>query len=52
MRSTVDIHQRNKKFSVTVQPKNACKLEFSDHLCILCLDQPQAYIVVFEIITF
>ena len=32
MRITVDIHQTNKKFSITVQSNNACKLEFSDHL--------------------
>ena len=28
----VDIHETNKKFPVTGQPKNACKLEFADHL--------------------
>ena len=31
MRIPVGIHQTNKKFSVTVQPKNACKLEFAYH---------------------
>ena len=29
---TVDIYQTNKHFSVTVQPKNAFKLESADHL--------------------
>ena len=32
IRIPVNIHQMNKNFSDTVQPKNACKLEFSDHL--------------------
>ena len=31
-RIPVDIHERNKNFTVTAQPKNACKLEFVDHL--------------------
>ena len=43
----VDIHQTNKKFSVTVQPKNAFKLEFADHLWLSYIDQPQSDIVVF-----
>ena len=42
-----DIHETKKKFTVTVQPKNACKLEFSDHLLLPFLDQPQYDIVVF-----
>ena len=40
------------KVSVTVQPKNACKLEFADHLWMPFLDQPQFDIIVIEIITF
>ena len=52
MQITVDIYQTNKKFFVTFQPKNACKLEFSDHLWLPFLDQPQSDIVVFAIITF
>ena len=48
----VDIHQTNKKFSDTVQPKNACKLEFSDHLWIPFLDQLQSDIVVIARINF
>ena len=28
----VGIHEKNKKFTDTVQPKNACKLGFVDHL--------------------
>ena len=35
----VDVHERNKKFTVTVWPKNACKLEFVDHLWLPVLDQ-------------
>ena len=38
----VDIHERNKKFTVTVQPKNACKLEFVDHLWLPFIDQTQS----------
>ena len=49
---TVDFHQANKKFSVTVQPKNAYKLEFEYHLWLLFLEQPQSDIVVFAITTF
>ena len=51
MRITVDIHQ-NIYISVTLQPKNACKLIFSDHLRLPFLDQPQSEIVFFAIITF
>ena len=36
----VDIHQTETKFYVTVQPKNACKLEFADHLLLPFLDKP------------
>ena len=52
MRIPVDIHERNKKFTVTVQPKNACKLEFLDHFWLPFLDQPQYDILVFAITTF
>ena len=31
MEITVNIYQITKKFFVTVQPKNECKLEFADH---------------------
>ena len=48
----VDINEINKHFTVTVQPKNACKLEFVDHLWLPFIDQPQSDILVFEIITF
>ena len=48
----VDIYQITKNFFVTVQPKNACKLEFADHLWLLFLYKPQSDIVVFIIITF
>ena len=48
----VGIYRMNKTFFVTVQPKNARKLEFSDHLWIPFLDQPQSDIVFFVIITF
>ena len=52
MRIPVDIHKPNKKICVTVQPKNACKLEFADNLLLPYLDQPQSDIVVFAIIIF
>ena len=52
MRITFEIHQTNKRFSVTVQPKNACKLEFSYHLWMPFLDQLHSDIIVFAIITF
>ena len=48
MRITVGIHKMNKNICGTVQPKNACKLEFSDHLWLPFLDQPQSDIKVFE----
>ena len=41
MRIPDDIFQRNKKLFVTVHPKNACKLEFADHLWLTFLNQPQ-----------
>ena len=52
MRIPVEIHEINKKFTITVQPKNACKLEFVDHLWLPFIDQPHSDIVVFEVITF
>ena len=52
MRIPVDIHERNEKFTITVQPKNACKLEFVDNLWPLFFDQPQSDIVGFAIINF
>ena len=52
MRISVDINERNKKFTVTVKPKHACKLEFVDHIWLPFLDQPHYAIVVFVIITF
>ena len=45
-----DIYQKNKEFFVTVQQKNACKLESEDHLWLPFLDQNQPYILVFVII--
>ena len=36
----VEICETNKKFTVKVQPKNACKLELVDHLWISSIDQP------------
>ena len=35
-----------------VHPNNACKLEFSNHLWLPFLDQPQSYVAVFERIAF
>ena len=46
MRTNVDIHKTKENFSVTVKQKNACKLEFSDHLWLPFLDQPQSEIAV------
>ena len=40
------------KFHCYSSTKNACKLEFEDHLWLTFLDQPQSEIVVFAIITF
>ena len=48
----VDIYQITKWFFVTVKPKNACKLEFSDHLWLPFLDQTQSDIVESEINNF
>ena len=47
-----EIHERNKKFTVTVQPKNVCKLESIDHLWLPFLEQPQYDIVAFAVIIF
>ena len=43
------ICQTNKKLFVTVNPKCSCKLEFTDHIWLRYLDQPQWYVLVFEI---
>ena len=48
----VEIHETNKKFTAYSFPKNACKLEFADHLWLQFLDQPQSDIVVVAIINF
>ena len=52
LRITVEIHETNKKLTVTFQPKNACKLESADHLWQPFFDQPHSDTVVFAIITF
>ena len=52
MRIPNENFQTNKNLFVTIHPKNACKLEFSYHLWLSFLDQPQSYAVVLEIITF
>ena len=49
---TVEIQQMNKKLFVTNQLKDACKLEFADHLWLPFLDQSQSDILVSAIITF
>ena len=41
-----------KKLFVTVNPRNVCKMEFSDHLWLPFLDQPQYDVVVFAITYF
>ena len=48
----VEIHQTKEKFSVTVQPKNTCKLEFVDYLWLSFLDEPQSEILFFVINNF
>ena len=52
MRIPVDIHQKNKKFFVTIQPKNECKLESADHLWLPFPDQPQSGISFFVCIIY
>ena len=52
MRIPFGNYQRTKTFFVTVQQKNACKLEFADQLWLPFLDKPQSDIVVFDIFTF
>ena len=52
MRILYSICQTNIKLLVTVNPRNAYKLEFYYHLCIPFTYQPQTYVVVFSIITF
>ena len=52
MRITLDIHEKNIKFTVTVQPNNSCRLEFVDHLWLPFIDQTQSDIVVFAVINF
>ena len=46
-----DIHQKNINYLLQLK-KIACKLEFSDHLWLPFIDQPQSDIVVFAMITF
>ena len=46
------ICQKNKKLFVIVNPRNACKMGFSDHLWLPFLDQPQSYVVAFAMIYF
>ena len=43
------IFQNNNKLFVTINPRNACKLEFSDHLWLPILEQPNPDIVIFAI---
>ena len=47
-----DTREINKRFTITVQPKNACKLEFVNHFWPPFLDQPKSDIVVFAINNF
>ena len=37
---------------MTVHPKNACKLEFADHLWLPFINQPQSDVVFYARITF
>ena len=47
MRIPDAIFQTNKKWFVTIYPKNVCKLEFTDPLWLLFIDQPMSDFVVF-----
>ena len=47
MQIPVGIYQTNDEIFVIVQPKNACILEFADHLWLPFIDQHQSDIVVF-----
>ena len=42
----------NNKLFVTVNPKNACKLEFADNLWLPFLDKSHSDILIFTIISF
>ena len=44
------ICQNSKSFSLTFYPRNTCKMDFSKHLWLPFLGQPQSDVVVFEII--
>ena len=46
------IFQNNQKLFETVNSQNACKMNFTDHLWLLFLDEPQAYVVVFSVACF
>ena len=52
MQIHIRVYLRTKTFFITIQPKNAYKLEFADHLWLLFLDQSQFEIVAFAIINF
>ena len=47
MQIPVGIYQTNDEIFVIVQPKNACILEFADHLWLPFIDQHQSDIAVF-----
>ena len=42
MKITVNIYLKNKKFFITVQQKNVCRLKFADNLWLPFFDQPQS----------
>ena len=46
------ICQTNKNLFLMVNNKNSCKLEFSDHLWIPFINQPQSDVLSYEIISF
>ena len=52
MKIPVNVFQTNKSCFFAVQPKNACNLVFTYHLCLPFIDPPQSEILVFAIITF
>ena len=52
MRIPDRIYQNNKNLFVAINPRNACKMEFSGHLWLPFPDQLQSDVVVFAIIYF
>ena len=52
MRISDHISQTNEKVYVAVNPKNACKFEFSNHSWVPFIDQIHSDVIFFAIISF